>query len=230
MSIYLARYYPLKTIGMFLAVISYCGRQEEPVTLISRLLLRMRRMYVCSQHSFWLLLRMNGIHRRQSYDARFDLLSLVIWSHVFSLSVTRNLRKAQRWSKNVLTFNRCRPHSVTFGYYQLVIILLSCGQQPDLNTINWQDNTESEEDYRTGCRNVSHCQHQSYSGLHTDVDYHIPPTYDMIPRFKPFTLLPKNWWHYNWQLTWAGFLNTIPQPSVTSAINKNKVLLITGIL
>ena len=35
---------------MFLTVISYCGRQEEPVTLISRLLLRMRRMYVASIH------------------------------------------------------------------------------------------------------------------------------------------------------------------------------------
>ena len=27
---------------------SYCGRQEEPAFLISRLLLRMRRMYVAS--------------------------------------------------------------------------------------------------------------------------------------------------------------------------------------
>ena len=27
---------------------SYCGRQEEPAILISRLLLRMRRMYVAS--------------------------------------------------------------------------------------------------------------------------------------------------------------------------------------
>ena len=35
-------------------------------------------------------------------------------------------------------------------------------------TINWRDTThfESEDDYRTGCRNVSHCQRQqSYSGL-----------------------------------------------------------------
>ena len=34
--------------------------------------------HVCSQHSFGLLLRMNGMHRTQSYHARFDLLSLVI--------------------------------------------------------------------------------------------------------------------------------------------------------
>ena len=36
------------------------------------------------------------------------------------------------------------------------------------NTINWRDTThfDSEDDYCTGCRNVSHCQQQqSYSGL-----------------------------------------------------------------
>ena len=36
------------------------------------------------------------------------------------------------------------------------------------NTINCRDTThfESEDDYRTGCRNISHCQQQqSYSGL-----------------------------------------------------------------
>ena len=41
-------------------------------------------------------------------------------------------------------------------------------QQPEHNTINWRDTThfDSEDDNRTGCRNVSHCQQQqSYSGL-----------------------------------------------------------------
>ena len=36
------------------------------------------------------------------------------------------------------------------------------------NAINWRDTThfDSEDDYRTGCRNVSHCQQQqSYSRL-----------------------------------------------------------------
>ena len=35
------------------------------------------------------------------------------------------------------------------------------------DTINWRDTThfDSEDDYRTGCRNVSHCQQLSYSGL-----------------------------------------------------------------
>ena len=48
--------------------------------------------------------------------ARLDLLSLVIWTRVFWPSLTWNLRKAQRWSKSFLTFDRCRPYSVTFSY------------------------------------------------------------------------------------------------------------------
>ena len=32
--------------------------------------------------------------------------------------------------------------------------------------LEWFRNVfDSEDDYRTGCRNVSHCQQQSYSGL-----------------------------------------------------------------
>ena len=41
-------------------------------------------------------------------------------------------------------------------------------QQPEYNTIKWRDTThfDSEDDYRTGCRNVCHCQQQqSCSGL-----------------------------------------------------------------
>ena len=37
----------LKLIHLFFFII-HCGRQEEPAVLISRLLLRMRRMYVAS--------------------------------------------------------------------------------------------------------------------------------------------------------------------------------------
>ena len=38
------------------------------------------------------------------------------------------------------------------------------------DSINWRDTThfDSEDDYCTGCQNVSHCQQQqSYSGLHS---------------------------------------------------------------
>ena len=73
--------------------------------------------HVCSQHSFGLPLRMYGMYRTHFDHARLDLLPLVIWSRVFWPSVTWNLRKAQRWSKSVLTFERCLPHSVTFGYH-----------------------------------------------------------------------------------------------------------------
>ena len=40
-------------------------------------------------------------------ERNLDFLSLVIWSRVFWLSVTWNFRKAQQWSKTVLTFDRC---------------------------------------------------------------------------------------------------------------------------
>ena len=72
--------------------------------------------HVCSQHSFGLPLRMSGMHRTQFDHALLDFLSLVIWSRVFWLSLTGNLGKAQRRSKSVLSCDRCRPHSVTFGY------------------------------------------------------------------------------------------------------------------
>ena len=56
-------------------------------------------------------------------------------------------------------------------------------QYPEFkNTINWHDTThfDSEDDYRTGCRNISHCQQQSYSGLqhvqHVHPDDHTQPT------------------------------------------------------
>ena len=55
------------------------------------------------------------------------------------------------------------------------------------------DSIFSENDYHTGRRNVSHCQQQSFSGLqqlyvHPAGD-HAPPTYQMTPGFKHFTVL-----------------------------------------
>ena len=49
-----------------------------------------------------------------------------------------------------------------------LMALYSSYQTPEYNTINRRDTThfDSEDDYRTGCRNVSHCQEQqSCSGL-----------------------------------------------------------------
>ena len=81
-------------------VINY-GRQEEPAVLISRFLLRMRRMYVASI-SFGLPLRMNGMPKSQFAHKRIGLLRLVIWSRLFWPAV-----KTPRNSQRV----------VTFGYY-----------------------------------------------------------------------------------------------------------------
>ena len=54
------------------------------------------------------------------------------------------------------------------------VIDQSCqSPEPDI-TINWRDRAhfDSEDDYRTGCRNVIHCQQQqSYSGLRSNSTY-----------------------------------------------------------
>ena len=67
-------------------------------------------MYVainCSQQSFELPLRLNGMPITQFDHVRLDLLSHVIWSLVFWQFVIWNLLKAQRWSNSVLTFDCC---------------------------------------------------------------------------------------------------------------------------
>ena len=55
--------------------------------------------------------------------------------------------------------------------------------------MNWRDTThfDSENDYRTGCRNVSHCQQQlsSVQG-YVHLDDQNQPTFEMTPGFKPF--------------------------------------------
>ena len=43
--------------------------------------------HVCSQYSFGLLLRMNGMHRTQFHHARLDLLSLVTRSRVLAIRI-----------------------------------------------------------------------------------------------------------------------------------------------
>ena len=58
------------------------------------------------------------------------------------------------------------------------------------DTINWRDTThlDYEDDYRTGCRNVSHCQQQqSYSGLRSPGRSN-SAYFEMTPGFKPFTI------------------------------------------
>ena len=57
--------------------------------------------HVCSQHSFGLPLQMNEMHKTQFDHVFLNLLSPLIWSHVFWISDTWNLRKAQRWRESV---------------------------------------------------------------------------------------------------------------------------------
>ena len=52
-------------------------------------------------------------------NAYWSRASLVIWSRVFWLSVTWNLRKAQRWSKSVLTSDRWRLHSLYWAHAEV---------------------------------------------------------------------------------------------------------------
>ena len=48
---------------------------------------------------------------------------------------------------------------------------------------------DSEDDFRSGCRNVSHCQQQQFfSELSCNPDDHTQQTTD-TPGFKPFTVL-----------------------------------------
>ena len=58
---------------------------------------------------------MNGMHRTQFDHARLDLLS-PDHARVLAICPAYNLHEAQRWSESVLAFDRCRPHSITFGY------------------------------------------------------------------------------------------------------------------
>ena len=94
----------------------YCGLLLSLAILISGLLF-VHALHVCSRHLFGLPLRMNGMHITQFDYWCLGILSLVIWSRVVWPSVTRNLCKAQRWSKSALIFDHCCPHPVTFGYY-----------------------------------------------------------------------------------------------------------------
>ena len=89
-----------------------------------------------------------------------------------------------------------------------IMAQLSTDRRPITSQLNWPiwsitrvkvscimsiDSIFSENDYHKGCRNVSHCQQQSFSGLqqlyvHPAGD-HAPHTYQMTPGFKHFTVL-----------------------------------------
>ena len=94
----------------------HCGRQEEPVILISRLLLRMPGKYVASFKKWMECTKMNLITRVWTFfhslsdHARFDHLSLFIWSRVFWPSITRYL------TTRVLTIYHSLSEHACFGH------------------------------------------------------------------------------------------------------------------
>ena len=70
----------------------------------------------------------------------------------------------RQWLTFRQTVSGSHLHSQSELYHNLID---KSGQLPDFNTINWSYTThsDSENDYWTGCRNVSHCQQQSCWGL-----------------------------------------------------------------
>ena len=63
----------------------------------------MHALHVCSQHSLGLLLRMNGMHKTQFDQGRFELLPCIIWSRMFQQSVKWNLYKSTVFEQKHLT-------------------------------------------------------------------------------------------------------------------------------
>ena len=83
-----------------------------------------------------------------------------IWSRVF-LSIIRTCNSSSKNTVKPLYSDTRHDYTSWRNWPIRSITRVS-------NTINWLDTThfDSEDDYRTGCRNVSHCQQQqSYSGL-----------------------------------------------------------------
>ena len=81
-----------------------CGRKEEPAILISRFLLRMRRMYVAR-------IRLD-FHGEWMESTERNLIMRVLTNCHMKLTQSTAI------DQSVLTFDRCRPHSVTFSYYK----------------------------------------------------------------------------------------------------------------
>ena len=67
---------------------------------------------------------------RDHFGGCTDLLLLVIWSRKFGHapfwpSVTWNFRKARCWNKSILAFDHCCLHSITFGYYWYIYVVVN---------------------------------------------------------------------------------------------------------
>ena len=89
---------------------SYCGWQEEPAILISRLFLCVHGTYVATA-SFRLPLRMNGMHRTKKRNLTTHVFGPPITCNlIFCVSTIHHMKLMQRtasnyWNKSILTFN-----------------------------------------------------------------------------------------------------------------------------
>ena len=72
----------------------------------------MHASYLCSQHSFGLPLRINGMHRTQ-FEPSISRNVITLVLTICHLKLTQSTALEQKR----FAFDRCRLHSVTFGYY-----------------------------------------------------------------------------------------------------------------
>ena len=78
-------------------------------------------------------------------------------------------------------------HNVRFCKWCLKILCWPSIQAILLVTKSNDNHFDSEVDYGTGCRNVSHCEQQQFRTVHPD--NHTQPTYEKTAGFKPFTVM-----------------------------------------
>ena len=122
-----------------------CGQQEDPASVISKLLLCMPGTYKA---------RFAWTSTKNKWNAQGAnwTRSCVFWP-----SIAWTLRKAKRWCKEgckrVLTFDRCRPHSVTFGYYHIKYVGI-CNSRTFFKTIilfPWNIDKRGNRDFPGWC-------------------------------------------------------------------------------
>ena len=95
----------------------HCGRQEEPVILISRLLLRMPGKYVAS--FIWTSTKneWNAQNARLLRAFRPSITRYLITRVLAIYHEKRTQNKPQCWSNTAFDLRSFRPHSLTFGYF-----------------------------------------------------------------------------------------------------------------
>ena len=100
----------------------------------------------------------------------FKMVNFIVFSQCMFCSPSwRCLYHVERQINNHSLIPSTQPRPQGFSLKKWVAHPFFKGKALGMRlTVNWRDTNhfDSEDDYRTGCRNVSHCQQQqSYSGL-----------------------------------------------------------------